>query len=175
MTKVSIALRGWRFDEDAVFDESGDLKALAEMPEDTRHRIIRLAQIAGDACDACWLVHGEADVEAANPGDIVYGEPMAEVVLCDEHEADFLFWFREAGGSEFAGEAEFPDRFHEWFAAGNRAQGDYGGIDHVEEDPSAYSFRAASACGLDGVAEEIDEMDRAEADAADVDVDALDL
>ena len=175
MTKVSIALRGWRFDEDEVFAENGDLEALGEMPADTRHRLIRLAQITGDACDACWLIHGEADIERANQGDIVYGEPMAEVLLCDEHEADFLYWFREEGGSEFAGEAAFPDRFHEWFADGNRAPEGYGGLEHVEDDPGAYSFREASACGLDGVLDEVDEMDRAEAEANDIDLDALDL
>ncbi len=175
MSKVSIALRGWRFDEADVFDRDGGLRALAEMPEDVRHRVIRLAQISGDACDACWLIHGEADIERANAGDIVYGEPLAEVLLCDEHEADFLYWFREAGGSGFAGEAEFPDRFHEWFAEGNRAPDDYGGVEHVEADPQAYKFHEAAACGLDGVAGELDEMDRAEAEARDLDLDTLDL
>ncbi|MEF8774969.1 MAG: hypothetical protein V5A43_00505 [Haloarculaceae archaeon] len=175
MSKVSIALRGWRFDEDDVFDQDGDLKALGEMPADSRHRIVRLAQISGDACDACWLLHGEADIHRANQGTIVYGEPMAEVLLCADHEADFLYWFREAGGSASAGDAEFPDRFHEWFADGNRAPEDYEGLDHVEGEAGAYGFREASACGLDDVAHELDEMDRAEAEATDVDLDALDL
>ena len=197
MSKVSIALRGWRFDEDDVFDDDGELRPLDEMPEDTRHRIIRLAHISGDACDACWLIHGEAEIDRANPGTIVYGEPMAEVLVCDEHEADFLYWFREAGGSEYAGEAEFPDRFHEWFAEGNRAPEDYGGLDHVQEETGAYRFHEAAACGLDDVTADLDGTaavgadgdglaereadegeDRDDPDSAgpdDVDLDALDL
>jgi hypothetical protein len=160
MTKVSIALRGWRFEEDDVFDEDGDRRPLAEMPEDARHRIVRLAQISGDACDACWLVHGDADVDRANPGDIVYGEPLAEVILCEEHEADFLYWFREAGGRKHTGEAAFPDRFHEWFADGNRAPEGYGGLEHVAAESGSYRFRDAASCGLDAVSEDLDVLDR---------------
>lgn len=176
MSKVSIALRGWRFDEDAVFEtDGGELKALEEMPEDVRHRVIRLAQIGGDACDACWLLHGEADIDRANAGDIVYGEPMAEVLLCADHEADFLYWFREAGGRAYAGDAAFPDEFHEWFAAGNRAPDDYAGLDHVESDPTAFDVHGAAACGLDAVSDELAETEQVGAAAMDVDLDALDL
>jgi hypothetical protein len=59
------------------------------------------------------------------------------VVLCDDHEVDFVYWFREAGGSAYRGDPELADAFHEWFAEGGRAPEDYGGIDHVETDPDA--------------------------------------
>lgn len=175
MSKVSVALQGWRFDEEAIFDGDGDLKPPEEMPEDARYRIIRLAQIGGDACDACWLIHGEANIDRANQGDIVYGEPMAEVLLCEDHETDFLYWFREAGGDAVAGEARFPDEFHEWFAAGNRAPADYQGIEHVERDPGAFGVYDGAACGLDAVSEELEATGQVEAAAMDVDLDALDL
>jgi len=65
----------------------------------------------------------------------VYGEPNGEVLLCPEHEPEFIYWFREEGGSEHAGELEFGDRFHEWVAAGNEAPEGYASVEHVEEDP----------------------------------------
>ena len=40
MGKVSIALRGWRFDEAAVFTNDGELRPLDEMDQDTRERIV---------------------------------------------------------------------------------------------------------------------------------------
>ena len=175
MSKVSIALRGWRFDEDDVFEDDGELRPLDDMPEDTRHRIIRLAHISGDACDACWLIHGESEIDRANPGTIVYGEPMAEVLVCDEHEADFLYWFREAGGREYAGEAEFPDRFHEWFADGGQAPEGYAGLEHIQEEPDALPDVGDETCSIPQVEEELDEMDEAEAEALDLDLDALDV
>ncbi|MFB6297341.1 MAG: hypothetical protein ABEH56_02345 [Salinirussus sp.] len=135
MGKISIGLRGWRFDEEVVFDDDGDLRAFGEMPEDARYRLIRLSALLGEPCDACWLVHGEAEIEACNPAEIVYGEPLAEVVLCAEHEPDFLYWFRELGGDAYAGGATLQDEFHEWFASGNRAPDGYEGIDHVDRAP----------------------------------------
>ena len=136
MAKVSIGLRGWRFDEAAVFTDDGEFRPLDQVDDDTRRRLIRLTYLQGEPCDACYLIHGEADKKRCNEAAIVYGEPMEEVLLCSDHEADFLYWFREAGGSEAAGSETFRDQFHEWFAAGERAPEGYAGLDHVDTDPS---------------------------------------
>jgi len=135
MAKVSIGLRGWRFDEEEVFTDDGEFRSLDDVPEDTRKRLIRLTYLQGKPCDACYLVHGEENKKRCNQAEIVYGEPMEEVLLCSEHEADFLYWFREAGGNEAAGTETFRDEFHEWFVAGNRAPEGYGGLEHVDTDP----------------------------------------
>ena len=135
MTKISIGLRGWRFDEEAVFSEDGEFRPLEEVSDDTRKRLIRLTYLQGKPCDACYLIHGEEDKERCRVASIVYGEPLDELLLCDEHEADFLFWFRERGGASIAGEETFRDAFHEWFDDGGRAPEGYGGMDHVEEAP----------------------------------------
>jgi hypothetical protein len=135
MAKVSVGLRGWRFDEEELFTEDGNWHPLDELPADTRNRILRLGLLVEQPCDACYLIHGEAEKKRCTPAAIVYGEPGDEVLLCDAHEADFLYWFREAGGSELAGEERFRDEFHEWFAAGNRAPDGYGPDEHVEQAP----------------------------------------
>jgi hypothetical protein len=137
MSKVSIGLRGWRFEEREVFTEDGDFRPLTEIPEDARHRLVRLALIVERPCDACYLVHGDAEKERCRQATIVYGEPLDEVLLCDHHEADFLYWFREAGGRELTGDDEFTDEFHEWFAAGGRAPEGYAGLEYVETDPDS--------------------------------------
>ena len=36
MGKISIGLRGWRFEEDEVFDAEGNVRPFGEMDEDTR-------------------------------------------------------------------------------------------------------------------------------------------
>jgi hypothetical protein len=136
MAKVSIGLRGWRFEESEVFTEDDEFKPLGEMSDDARRRLIRLSYLVEKPCDACYLVHGEAEKRRCNQARIVYGEPMDEVLLCDEHEADFLYWFREAGGRELRGEEEFRDAFHEWFHGGGRAPDGYAGLEHVETDPT---------------------------------------
>ena len=135
MGKVSIGLRGWRFDEDEVFDEDGEFKELDRIPEETRFRLQRLEVLVTSPCQACWLIHGNEHIKECNVAEVVYGEPQSEVLLCDEHEPDFLYWFREAGGEEYMGEDELADEFHQWFAEGGRAPGGYGGIEHVETDP----------------------------------------
>jgi hypothetical protein len=135
MTKISIGLRGWRFDEEAVFSEDGEFRPLEEVSDDTRKRLIRLTYLQGKPCDACYLIHGEAEKKRANQAEIVYGEPMEEVLLCQTHEPDFLYWFREAGGSERTGTETFRDEFHEWFASGNRAPEGYAGLEYVDTDP----------------------------------------
>jgi hypothetical protein len=135
MGKVSIGLRGWRFEEDEVFDESGSFRSLEEMPEDTAHRLSRLTNLVTAPCDACWLVHGDEGREDANVAAVVYGEPDYEVLLCEAHEDDFLYWYREEGGAEYRGDPAMQDAFHEWFADGGRAPGNYDGIEHVETDP----------------------------------------
>lgn len=136
MAKVSIGLRGWRFEESEVFTDGETFKPLSAMPEDTRHRLLRLASLVEEPCDACYLTHGEAEKHRCMPAQIVYGEPFDEVVLCDEHEPDFLYWFREDGGADLAGTDEFANAFHEWYADGGRAPEDYGGLEHVETDPA---------------------------------------
>jgi hypothetical protein len=135
MAKVSIGLRGWRFEESEIFDENGEFKALDEIPEDPRERLVRLTYLCEEPCDACYLEHGDENVAQARQATIVYGEPREEVLLCDRHEADFLYWFREAGGSELKGDEEFRDAFHEWFVDGGRAPEGYGGLEHVDTGP----------------------------------------
>jgi hypothetical protein len=175
MAKVSIGLRGWRFDEDEVFDAEGNVRPLAEMDDDTVYRLVRLSAILGEPCDACWLEEG--DVEACNPAAIVYGEPLHEVVLCGKHEADFLYWFREEGGEEYAGSEELQDAFHEWFVDGNRAPEGYGGLDHIEQNPEELPEPPTEPqqCGLDGVDEQVEEMSEAEQEALDLDTDVFDV
>jgi len=136
MAKVSIGLRGWRFDEAEVFTDDGGFRPLDDLDGDVRQRLVRLTYLQGKPCDACYLIHGEADKTRCNQATIVYGEPMEEVLLCTEHEADFLYWFREDSGADAAGTETFRDEFHEWFLAGNRAPEGYGGLDHVDTDPS---------------------------------------
>jgi hypothetical protein len=135
MAKVSIGLRGWRFEETDVFTPEGAIRPLDEMPPDARERVLRLSALVGSPCDACWLIHGEEDVEQCRAADVVYGEPMAEVVLCTSHEADFLYWYRAEGGSAYRGSEDLEDAFYEWFADGGRAPEEYGGIEHVDTDP----------------------------------------
>jgi hypothetical protein len=174
MSKVNVGLRGWRFDEDEIFDESGEVRPLAEMPEAARNRLIRLTAIVGEPCDACWLATESDDPLACNQAGIVYGEPLAEVLLCRAHEPDFLYWFRECGGSEFAGTATLQQRFHEWFDDGGRAPEGYEGVEHVDRDPGAIPTPTGSE-DLDAVESQVEELDPAERDALDVDLDDLDV
>jgi hypothetical protein len=135
MGKVSIGLRGWRFEESDVFAEDGSFRPLEEMPPDARQRLNRLTSLANRPCDACWLEYGEEEIERANAAQVVYGEPMAEVLLCDEHEPDFVYWFREEGGSNHRGSDDLDDAFYEWYLDGGAATDGYGGVTHVETDP----------------------------------------
>lgn len=135
MGKVSVGLRGWRFEESEIFTEDEEFKPLKEIPEDPRQRLLRLSRLVEQPCDACYLIHGESDKQRCNPAAFVYGEPMDEVVLCADHEPDFLFWYQNDGGSELRGEPEFADAFHQWFADGNRAPDGFGGVDHIDRDP----------------------------------------
>jgi hypothetical protein len=137
MAKVSVGLRGWRFEESEIFTEDEEFKPLEEVPEDPRQRLLRLSRLVEQPCDACYLIHGEADKKRCNPAAFVYGEPMDEVVLCADHEPEFIYWYQNEGGSELRGEPEFADGFHSWFADGNRAPEDFGGVDHVETDPDS--------------------------------------
>ena len=135
MGKVSIGLRGWRFDESAVFTEDGELRPLDEIPEDDRRRLDRLPTLMKSPCQACWLVFGDAEIERCNVPDVVYGEPLAEVALCTDHETDFVYWFRDEEGSDYVGTDDLQDEFFEWFADGGRAPEDYPGVEHVDTDP----------------------------------------
>ncbi|WP_435078160.1 hypothetical protein [Halococcus sp. AFM35] len=164
MGKVNIALRGWRFDESAVFTDDGDIKPIDEMDQQTRERVVRLRQLIDSPCHACWLIHGDSHLDACNDAAAVYGEPLSEVVLCEEHEPDFLYWFREQGGTDYRGEAELQDAFHEWFADGGRAPDDYETVEHVDTDQAA----VPSVSGTGSAAE-------AEQEAQSVDLDNLDI
>jgi len=62
---------------------------------------------------------------------------MDEVLLCADHESDFIYWYQEAGGSDLRGDEAFADVFHQWFADGNRAPDSFGGTEVVETDPEA--------------------------------------
>lgn len=131
--KVSVGLRGWRFDEDAIFTDAGEFRPLDEMDEDDRERIRRLQTLVERPCDACRLTADDSD--GWRRAAAVYGEPMSEVILCSDHEADFVYWFREAGGRRYRGKARLRDAFHEWFDDGGRAPQTYGGVEHVDTDP----------------------------------------
>lgn len=137
MAKVSVGLRGWRFDEEDIFTDDDELKPLDEIPEGPRERLVRLVKLVEEPCDVCYLDHGESEIHRCNQAEIVYGEPRGEVLLCPTHEPEFVYWFREAGGSEHKGTLEFGDRFHEWIAAGNGAPEGYASVEHVDEDPDA--------------------------------------
>jgi hypothetical protein len=174
MGKINIGLRGWRFDED-VLNEEGRVRPLATMEPDVRQRLLVLADRVVDPCDACWLEYGQDRIEECNVAEVIYGEPRGEVVLCSAHEPDFLYWFREDGGSEYAGEIELQEAFHEWFVAGNRAPESYDGLEHIDEDPTALPDAPDRSEAVPGFEEEIENLDEAEADAMDVDLDNLDI
>jgi len=135
MGKVSIALRGWRFEEDEVFAEDGRLRPFEAMPDDAAERIARLPELVGSACDACWLEHGDENREACNQVQVVYGEPLGEVGLCNDHEDAFVYWFREGGGSQYQGDLDLADAFHEWFLDGGRPPEWFEGVEHVDTAP----------------------------------------
>ncbi|PSP89652.1 hypothetical protein BRC90_04835 [Halobacteriales archaeon QS_4_69_34] len=159
MGKVSIGLRGWRFEESEVFTEAGEVRPLPEMEPAVRQRVARLMVVAERPCDACFLLHGEAEKRRCNVAEAVYGEPLSEVVLCETHEPDFLYWFREAGGSARRGEEGFRDAFHEWFADGGRAPKDYGGIEHVDTDPASLPEAPDPSEPTSALEDELDAMD----------------
>jgi len=169
MGKVNIGLRGWRFDDDVLTDE-GRVRPLATMDPEDRQRILVLADRVVDPCDACWLAYGQERVEECNVAEVIYGEPGGEVVLCSAHEPDFLYWFREDGGAEYAGELQLQDAFHQWFIDGNRAPEDYEGLEHVDEDPTALPDAPSPTDAIPGFEEELAEMDDEELDGLDVDL-----
>jgi hypothetical protein len=170
MGKVSIGLRGWRFDEDEVFTEDGQLKPLEDVPKEPRRRLVRLAAIHDARCDGCWLEHGEDGREEWRKAEVVYGEPLSEVVVCREHEPDFYYWYLEAGGDRYRGSAEFDDRFHEWFADGGRAPEGYEGIEHVETEPEAVP--EPELPDLEALNRELPEDEQVEIDLRDADLGA---
>ncbi|WP_410767214.1 hypothetical protein [Haloferax sp. DFSO60] len=135
MAKVSVGLRGWRFEESEIFNDEGEFKPLDEIPEDARQRLVRLITLVEEPCDACYLTFGDDEIQRCKQAKIVYGEPGHEALLCTDHEPDFLYWFREADGRELVGDDVFADAFHEWFASGERAPDGYAGVEHVETDP----------------------------------------
>ena len=175
MGKVSIGLRGWRFDEEEVFAADGTVRPLDNMPPETRQRILRLSGLIGEPCDACYLLYGRDEVERCRPAQAIYGEPGGEVLLCNAHETDFVYWFQEAGGRELVGADDFDDRFHDWFVEGGHAPEEFGGIEHVEEAPDEVPEAPDPEAALPGIEEEIAAMDDAELDAIDVDLSDLDI
>jgi hypothetical protein len=175
MGKVSIGLRGWRFDEDVVFDDEGRIRPLGAMDPDARDRILRLTERVGDPCDACWLAEGYDNPEAANPATVIYGEPRAEVVLCDDHERDFVYWFRNVADEELIGHPELSDAFHEWYEAGNRAPQSFPPLEHVEESPDSVPSAEAMFDEMPGLEAELRQMDDEDLAALDVNLDDLDI
>ena len=135
MGKVNVGLRGWRFAEADIFTDEGLFKQLEEIPKDDRQRLLRLVSLVEKPCDACRLIHGEDEIHRARQAAVVYGEPNDEVVLCADHEADFLYWYQNDGGSEYRGSAAFDDAFEEWFDNGGRAPEEFEAVEHVETDP----------------------------------------
>ncbi|RJX50818.1 hypothetical protein [Halonotius pteroides] len=135
MGKVNVGLRGWRFAEADIFTDEGLFKQLEEIPKDDRQRLLRLVSLVEKPCDACRLIHGEDEIHRARQAAVVYGEPNDEVVLCADHEADFLYWYQNDGGSEYRGSATFDDAFEEWFDNGGRAPDGFEAVEHVETDP----------------------------------------
>lgn len=123
--KIHIGLRGWKFNPKNVFDDDGELKPLKEMPEEDRVRVVRLSEIIGNACHFCMLKYPEEGWAKWKKADIVYGEPTSEVLLCDEHERHFLYWFFEEGGEDYKGEERMADAFHKWVNKGERAPEGY--------------------------------------------------
>jgi len=174
MGKVNIGLRGWRFDEDVLNDE-GSVRPLATMDPADRQRLLVLADRVVDPCDACWLEYGQEKVESCNVAEVIYGEPGGEVILCSVHEPDFIYWFREAGGSEYAGDVELQEAFHEWYLEGNRAPEGYEGVEHVDEDPTALPDAPDRSDAVPGLEAEIENMDDADLEAIDVNLDNLDI
>lgn len=134
MGKVSVGLRGWRFDESEILRDE-EFKPLDEIPLDARQRLVRLTTLIDKPCDACYLIHGESKKANCNRARVVYGEPGEEVLLCNDHEPDFIYWYQECGGSELRGSEAFADTFYEWFEDGGRAPEQFGGIEHVETEP----------------------------------------
>ncbi len=174
MTKVSIGLRGWRFDESELFDANGEFRPLTEMSPDTRDRIARLMVVVNDPCDCCWLQHGESDKQRCRSAQVVYGEPLHEVVLCNQHESDFLYWFREEDGNLLTGERTFDSAFHQWFADGGRAPDGYGGLEHVDTDPETVPT-PTPAEELPSMDEKLAELDEETLTELDVNLDDLDI
>lgn len=175
MAKVNIGLRGWRFEEDEVFDEDGQIRPLGTMGEDTRARVLRLTERLTDPCDACWLAYGDDKIEECNPAEVIYGEPRGEVLLCNEHEADFVYWFRSIADEDVIGTVQLQDAFHEWFFAGGRAPDGYGSVEHVDSDPDDIPESPDPYEELPGLEAELEEMDDEELDALDVELDNLDI
>ncbi len=137
MGKVSVGLRGWRFDEQDIFTDDEQFKPLDEIPPDPRQRLLRLLSLVDKPCDCCYIIHGSENKQQCNRAQAVYGEALDEILLCDDHETDFIYWYQHAGGSDLRESAHFADQFHEWFAAGKRAPESFDRIEHVETDPEA--------------------------------------
>ncbi|MES3517584.1 MAG: hypothetical protein PPP58_07980 [Natronomonas sp.] len=167
MSKVSIGLRGWRFDEEDVFESDGSLRPLEEIPKDQRKRLIRLHGIIGEPCHGCWLI--EMDRAECPAARIVYGEPGSEVLLCPDHEPDFLYWFREDGGSDLVGEEDFDEAFHRWFDSGNRAPEGYGSVTHVDTDPGAVPHPSPDPAEAGDAEAALSELEDEEIDALETD------
>lgn len=175
MAKVNIGLRGWRFEEDEVFGDDGKIKPLGTMDEDTRARVLRLTERLTDPCDACWLEYGREDPAKCKQAAVIYGEPRGEVILCQEHEADFVYWFRTVADEDVIGTAELQDAFHGWFADGGRAPDGYDGLEHVDSDPDAVPEAPDPYEEMPGLEDELEAIDDEELDALDVDLDDLDV
>jgi hypothetical protein len=175
MGKVNIGLRGWRFEEDEVFDDDGTVRPIGTMPAPTKRKVLRLAERLGDPCDGCWLEWGREEPSRCRQGEVIYGEPGSEVLLCRHHEPDFIYWFREAGGTDLAGDPEFAETFHDWYVDGGRAPEGYEGVEHVDEDPESVPTAPDRSDALPGLEEELEEFEEEDLSDLDVDLDDFDV
>lgn len=175
MNKVNIGLRGWRFEEAEVFGDDGRVRPIGTMPDDTKTKVLRLAERIGDPCDACWLEWGRDDPSRCRQGEAIYGEPGGEVLVCRTHEPDFIYWFREEGGADLAGDVAFGEAFHDWYVDGGRAPEGYEGIEHVDEDPDGVPTAPDPNEALPGLEEEIKRIDEEDLSGLDIDLDEFDV
>ena len=77
-------------------------------------------------------------------------------------------------GATSSARPEFKDRFHEWFADGNRAPEGYAGVEHVDTDPDAVP-QPEPDVEMPTLEEEIEKLDDEELDDLGVGLDDLDL
>jgi len=165
MAKVSVGLRGWRFDEEEIFTDDEELKPLDEIPEEPRERLVRLVSLVEEPCDVCYLEHGEAEVHRCNQAEIVYGEPKGEVLLCPEHEPNLIYWFRGGGRQRARRRPRVRRPLPRVGRRGQRGPGWVRPVEHVEEDPD----------GLPDLPDQQDIQERVEQDFDGDRIDILEL
>ncbi len=108
MGKVSIGLHGWRFDESELFGDDDEWRSLEAMSPDTRKRLLRLQTVIGKPCDACYLIHGEAELlDDIRPE--FEGEGVKKVGSRDDGDADTTGETADDTGEESGDAGDDPD------------------------------------------------------------------